>query len=128
MFSPKSVNGAAAALLGLGLASGAMITQAGNGSAEARAVCEAVAMDNAPKVGRLLAEYREPFTYSFTTLSLSRKGIREEKALYECNGMSLDDFAQSIGANKTAALLENGKLGGTGYVAETPRAMTDSNG
>ncbi|MEH6516955.1 MAG: DUF3718 domain-containing protein [Halioglobus sp.] len=96
------------------------------GPAEALAVCEAVARDNAPEVAKLVAQYSTPFTYSYTTLAPGSYSLRNASAAYECNGLSLEEFAQRVGADKTATLLKNGKLDSDSYVAETKAVKTDS--
>ena len=123
----KMVSCASAVFLGLGLASGSVAVQAGKGSAEALAVCQAVAQDRSSEVARLLSEHRVAFDYSYANLTPNRRGLSDTRDLYECNGLSLDEFAKRVGADKTAALLEGGQLMDDEYVAETREGKSDPN-
>lgn len=127
MYFSKMVSCASAVCLGLGLASGSMAVEAGKGSADALAVCQAVAQDRSSDVAKLLSEHRAGFDYSYTNLTPNRAGLRDARDLYECNGLSLDEFAKRVGADKTAALLEGGQLMDDEYVAETREAKSDPN-
>lgn len=127
MFSSKMVSGAAAVFLGFGLASTSIVAKASKGPADAVAVCMAVARDDSSEVVRLLAKYKAPFEYSYSNLAPNRSDLRDARQAYECNGLSLDEFAQRVGADKTAVLLKHGQLVDDNYVAGAREAKADPN-
>ncbi len=124
MTRTKILTAASSLILGLGLVSGSMLAQAEKGPADAVAVCEAVARDDSSEVTRLLANYRAPFEYAYTHLAPGPRGMQGAKDAYECNGLTLDNFAKRIGAAKTAALF-NGQSANEQFVAEASN-LTDS--
>ena len=112
---------------GLTLASTSMAMESNKGPADAVAVCEAVLQDNAQQVAKLLANYRAPRVYSVATLAPSSANLRDARDVYTCNGMSLADFAEAVGAEETAALFASKQGTSEDFVADVATESAQPN-
>lgn len=122
MTTSTTLRAASTVFLGFTLAAAAMTAQAGKGPADALAVCKAVVQDNPAEVSRLLAAYRAPFAYSYSHLAPGGAAKRDARNMYECNGLPLRDFAQSVGAERTAAFFDGDRLAEDDYIAGSQEA------
>ena len=121
------LRGAVVVALGSGFAISSSITSAGERQSEALAVCTAVVKDDSAEVARLLSRHRTSFEYSYSHLAPGGSKLRDARKAYECNGLSLDQFAREMGAQRTAAFLQTGELADGEYVADTSKEASKPN-